>query len=316
MTWRSRGYGAAAEREPAVRRPSRYDYSTRTVTFDSGGTGCSGRLYLPDRPEEPPVVVMGHGFGAERSFGLGRFAERFAEAGFAAFAFDYRGFGDSDGEPRNLVSPGRQVEDYRAAVARMRRYPAVDGGRPILWGTSLSGGHVLRVASEDVRVRAVVAQVPMVDGRIFLRSRSPKYLARATAAGIRDRLQSLLLGPHTVPVVGDPGDLAAIVEPGAKRAFLDLVPADSDWENALPARSLLSIPRYRPVTDAEDVSCPTLLLAGARDDLVPVDRVASAAEAVPEATFLRLPMGHFDVYEDEGFERAMGHELAFLRSVV
>jgi len=301
---------------PGGGRPSRYDFSTRGVTFDSGGTACSGRLYLPDRPTDPPVVVMAHGFGAEQSFGLPRFAERFAEAGLAAFTFDYRDFGDSEGEPRGLVSPGRQVADYRAAVDRVRRLPAVDGARPILWGTSLSGGHVLKVAAADARIRAVVAQVPMVDGRVYLRSRSPGYLLRATAAGIRDRLQSPLFGPHEVPVVGDSDDVAGIVEPGAKRAYLDLLPPEADWENTMPARSLLALPRYRPIADAGDVACPTLFLAGDRDDLIPVDRVDAAADAVPESTFVRLPVGHFDVYDGPGFESAVGHEVTFLRSVL
>jgi fermentation-respiration switch protein FrsA (DUF1100 family) len=73
--------------------------------FISSGIKCSGWLFLPDGTGKPPVVVMGHGMGAEKSFGLSLYADKFAAKGIASFAFDYRYFGESGGEPRNLVSP-------------------------------------------------------------------------------------------------------------------------------------------------------------------------------------------------------------------
>ncbi|MEG2432685.1 MAG: alpha/beta hydrolase, partial [Acinetobacter sp.] len=44
------------------------------------------------------------------------FTQRFAEAGYAIFAFDYRGFGESEGWPRHWVSPKRHLEDWQAAL--------------------------------------------------------------------------------------------------------------------------------------------------------------------------------------------------------
>ena len=83
------------------------DFIRTDVDFVSSGTRCAAWLYRPRGVARPPVVVMAHGFGAERTFGLPAFAGRFAAAGLAALLFDYRGFGQSDGEPRNLVSPRR-----------------------------------------------------------------------------------------------------------------------------------------------------------------------------------------------------------------
>ena len=82
--------------------------------FESRGTRCAGTLYLPDSAERPPVIVLAHGFGAERAWGLPAFAARFVEAGFASFLFDYRGFGDSDGEPRYHVDARRHLAAPRA----------------------------------------------------------------------------------------------------------------------------------------------------------------------------------------------------------
>jgi fermentation-respiration switch protein FrsA (DUF1100 family) len=87
---------------------------------------------------------MAHGFGAERTWRLPAFAERFAEHGLATLFFDYRSFGDSDGEPRNLVSPRRHVADWAAAVDHARSLSGVDGDRLALWGTSFWGGPATR----------------------------------------------------------------------------------------------------------------------------------------------------------------------------
>lgn len=310
---RSRVREADAEQP---RRPSRESFSKVRVRFDSDGEECVGWLYRPDRPDDPPIVVMAPGFGAERTFGYAPIAERLAEHGYAVLLFDYRNFGDSEGEPRNLVSPRRQVADWREAVAAARDFDGVDGSRVILWGYSFAGGHALSVAAEDPRIAAVVAVAPFVDGRAALKSQGVKYNLKATALGLRDKLQSLVLGPYTVPIVGDPDEFAAVNTPGAKAGVFDQIPTGSDWENECPARSLLAIPRYRPITTAGDVRCPTLLIGGTDDDVVSLSAIESAAETVPDATYVRLPTDHFGYFDGDTFEEAVGHQLAFLDAVV
>ena len=302
--------------EPETRRTSRYDFSKVTVTFESGDDTCEGWLYRPDRPDDPPVVAMAPGLGGERRFGLPRYAERFAERGYAAFAFDYRGFDGSTGDPRHLVSPARQLEDLRSATERLREVDGVDADRLVLWGASLGGGHVLRAAADDVHARAVIAVTPILDARAALRTNGLGTLAKGVAAGVRDRVQSLVLDPHTVPVVGDPGDVALMTAPGATAAFETLVPPGSDWENETPARAFHSLLGYRPVSAASDVGRPTLLVAGSRDEVVPIATVESAAEELPESTLVRMPTGHFDAYRGDGFEQAVGHQLGFLDAVL
>src|SRR5215469_13129293 len=91
------------------------------VWFPSGGEQCAAWLYLPDGPPKPrPLVVMGHGLGADREMGLDRYARRFASAGIAALAFDYRFFGASGGEPRQRIDIGKQREDWHSAIAFAR----------------------------------------------------------------------------------------------------------------------------------------------------------------------------------------------------
>src|SRR2546422_8845975 len=68
------------------------------VAFPSSGDECRAWLFMPDA-ERPPLVILGHGLGATREYGLEPFARRFADAGIAALVFTYRHFRDNGGRP-------------------------------------------------------------------------------------------------------------------------------------------------------------------------------------------------------------------------
>lgn len=303
--------------QQSLRRPSRESYSTRTVEFDSDGETCVGTLYLPERPERPPVVVMAPGVGFWRQFGLPAVAERFAEAGFAAFVFDFRHLGDSDGEPRGLVSPSKQINDYEAAIETVQNVDDVDSNRLVVWGHSLSGGHALSVAAENFRVAGVIAMSPLVDGRSRTVGmvRQPKRLLKSLTAGLRDAVGGRFGFGTEVRIVDDPDGFGVITAPGAKRATFDLVDRYADWDNRVPARIFLSLPRYRPITDLEEIRCPALVIGGRDDQVVPADGPEAAADSIAESTYLELPADHLSVFSDD-FETVVGHQLTFLRSIV
>ncbi|ATW87299.1 alpha-beta hydrolase superfamily lysophospholipase [Halohasta litchfieldiae] len=303
--------------QQSLRRPSREAYSTRTIEFDSDGETCVGTLYLPDRPESPPVIVMAPGLGFWRTFALPAVAERFAESGYAAFTFDFRHHGDSEGEPRGLVSPPKQIADYEAAIEAMGREEDVDSNRLVVWGHSLSGGHVLSVAAENFRVAGVIATNPFVDGRsqTLGRIRQPKRLLKSLVAGLRDAIGHRLGFGTDVRIVDDEDGFAVITAPGAKRAVFDLVDRHADWQNRVPARILLALPRYRPITGVEEIRCPTLVIGGRDDQVIPAEEAESAADKIADSTYLELPVDHMSVF-GEDFETIVGHQLAFLRTVV
>jgi dienelactone hydrolase len=91
-------------------------------------------------------------------------AEAFAEAGFVVLLHDHRGFGDTGGEPRNDVNPWQQMSDWRRAISYLQDRPEVDENRLGVWGTSFAGGHAIVLSATDRRLKAVVAQVPTIDG--------------------------------------------------------------------------------------------------------------------------------------------------------
>ena len=139
------------------------------LSFSSAGDRCRAWHFVAAAddfagPAGRPVVVMAHGFGGTKDSGLEPFAERFSAAGLDVVAFDYRGFGASDGQPRQSVSVDRQLADYGAAVAAAQELPGVDRTRLVLWGSSFSGSHVLRVAARCADVAAVIGMTPLTSG--------------------------------------------------------------------------------------------------------------------------------------------------------
>ena len=104
------------------------------VQFDSHGMKCSAYLYRPATDSTTPIIVMAHGLGGTRRMRLTAFAERFVAEGYACLVFDYRYFGDSEGQPRQLLDIKSQLEDWKAAVAYARSLDKIDPNRVVIWG--------------------------------------------------------------------------------------------------------------------------------------------------------------------------------------
>ena len=275
----------------------------REETFESGGARCAADLYLPDHTGQPvPCVVMGHGGSGTKGLGLDRWAHAFTAAGIAALAFDYRGFGASDGRPRQVIDIDAQRDDYHAAIRHARRLPDIDARRVALWGTSLSGGHVLAVAADDPAIAAVVSQVPLIDGwhrgavRERLRWDTAVRTARFTAAAVHDLIRDRLgQPPDLVPVVAEPGRLAVFTSPEARDAFQAMGGEDTGWRNALAPRVLFTLPRYHH-GDAQHLTMPLLMCLADRDGEASPGYAAHIAAQAPDAEIHHYPIGHFDAY--------------------
>ena len=203
------------------------------VEFYSRGTRCAAWLYRPGR-DNPPLIVMAHGLGAIRQIRLHEFAERFRAAGFAVLVFDYRFIGDSDGEPRQLLSLRAQREDWHAAMTYARTVAGVDHEEIAVWGTSLAGGHVLKVAARDHSIAAVVAQCPFTSGPASVRALGFFGLLQAGAFGIADLVAKLFgRGPILVPLVGVRGTPALMKAPDVVGGVLEMMPPGTEFSKRL-----------------------------------------------------------------------------------
>lgn len=287
------------------------------LRFDSGEAYCSAWLFLPVGVERPPIVVLGHGLGAIREMRLDAFAERFAAQGIAALAFTYRYFGDSGGQPRQLMSVPRQLEDWEAALNFVKSRQDLDGSRLAVWGSSFGGGHSITMASRHPELRAAVAQCPFTDG-----------LASATAqgliAGMKGSMKLLPLAmrdfaarrkgaaPVTVPIAADPGQLALMSTHDALNGYLKLVPKGTEFVNHVAARVIPEIVRYRPGLSAHKIKCPILFCVSETDTVTPPGRTLVLARRAPRGDIKRYNAGHFDFYLGAVFEQLVSDQSRFL----
>ena len=296
----------------------------REITFTSRGVQCaawhltaSSSAFATERGR--PCVVIGHGFGGTRDTGLLGYAEGFAAAGFDVLVFDYRGFGDSAGSPRQRVSYRRQRADYRAAIAAARALDGVDPDRIVLWGTSYSGGHVVPVSVADGRIAAIVAMTPAMDGLaalVALIKHSPRALVPLVLHGLRDAVRAALgRRPHYLPIVALPGATAMMTAPGAAERYLAV--AGPTWRNEVCARVVLAVAFNRPTRMASKVRCPMLVQVGEHDTVAPPAAARRAAAKAGAVAQLRTyPVDHFDVYEGVWQQRALADQLDFLSGAV
>src|SRR5215216_884228 len=271
------------------------------VRIPSHGEQLAAYLYRPEASSgDVPCIVMAHGFSATRDDGLPAYAEAFRDTGFAVVLFDYRHFGASTGEPRQLLDIGRQHDDYRSVVAWARRLDGIDPDRIVLWGSSFSGGHVLAVATGDPRIAAVISQAPFTDAIPTLMHVPLKNAVRLTAAGLWDQWCGWRgRAPLLAPAVGEPGTLAAMTEPDAKPGFEAIVAPESLWRNEFAARLMLRFPFYRPGLKAPRLAMPLLVCVCENDTTTPPQSTIKAANRAPRGELRRYPYGHFDIYNDQ-----------------
>lgn len=291
------------------------------MSFPSHGETCAawhltGEGEAFEGPKGRPCVVMAHGIGGTRDSSLLPIAEAFAEAGLDALLFDYRCFGDSTGEPRQLGSPPRHREDYAAAVDFARDLDGVDPERILLWGTSWSGGHVVYVAADDARIAAIICQTPDLDGVRTLReiSRYANWgqLARVTWEGVKDVVGAARgRPPNMIPVVAPPGQVAAMASEDAEPGYQSI--AGPTWRNEISARVLLAENLNRPINRIEQVVCPILVQIADRDSIAPPPGARAAAwRAKGKVEVREYPCLHFDIYQGKWRERSIADQLHFL----
>lgn len=290
-----------------------HEFRVEQTGFLSAGLRCSVDLYQPDVAGASPLVIMAHGFGGERNFRLPAYAEHFASNGIAVMLFDYRTFGDSEGEPRYLVDPDWHVADWKAAIAHARTIPTIEREKIALWGTSYSGGHAVVCAAQDESICAIVAQVPFLDPFSSIAHVGWPHLLWAMPHGILDVIKSALgLSPHYVKLAAKPGRFAAMNTPESLPGLLSIVPDKSKWDNKVCARILFKFPMYRPLRFASAVKCPALLMLAEHDSLVVPDTVRKAAKRMTNAQVISYPFGHFDIYHGDGYEDAISKQTNFL----
>ncbi len=284
--------GSLVNREGPPRPPST-DF--RPVEFSSDGATLRGRLYLPDRLPAP-VVVMAHGFSATIPMMMDRYAEVFRERGLAVFAYDHRGHGTSDGEPRGEISYWVQARGYIDAIGAAAALPEIDNTRIAVWSDSLSTRVAIGVAALDTRIAGLVCQVPAFgdatgpedpDGSRLEAIR--QFLAGGEFRRAPDAFTSMAV------VSPDQDSNPSALKPlTAFRWFIEYGGRyGTGWTNRVVMTAPSDAPDFDPFACAPHVRVPTLFA------MSPDDEMPGAVSAVTRAVFDRLG-GPKEVVEVDG----------------
>ncbi|MDY6825150.1 MAG: alpha/beta fold hydrolase [Thermodesulfobacteriota bacterium] len=283
------------------------------IRFRSGEETCAAWLYVPESGTPAPVIVMAHGLGAVRTMGLDAFAERFCDAGYACLVFDYRYFGDSSGEPRQLLKISSQLEDWKNAVKCAQNEPRVDGSNVIVWGSSFSGGHVLRTAATVPGIAGVMSQCPFTNGVASALALHPVSSIRVSCLAILDVLtMPFRKTPVMVNLAGHPGDAALMSAHDVMEGYNRLKPEGSNIPGYVAARFSFMIPTYFPGASAARIDAPTLLIACLKDTVAPVRPTLRYGRKLEKGEVVELDAGHFDIYVGEWFEKNVALQLDWL----
>jgi fermentation-respiration switch protein FrsA (DUF1100 family) len=153
----------------------------------------------------------------------------------------------------------------------------------------------------------------MTDGLLASLRTPPKTMLKLGRAALQDQLGSLAgRRPKLIKAAGHPGELALMTSPDSVPGMASITPPDSTWINAVAARIGLKIGLYRPGRHAARITCPLLISLCEHDALVSVKASEKVAQDAPQAELARYPIGHFEIYTGEWFERAVSRQAEFL----
>ncbi|MBU43659.1 MAG: hypothetical protein CMN76_10595 [Spirochaetaceae bacterium] len=297
---------------PAPALPFRQD-----IQFQVEGATLYGWFYQASA-ESAPCIVMATGLGGTREMGLEALAIQFREHGYHCLTFDYRHFGASEGQPRNLVWPRLQLEDLRGALQWAGSRSEIESA--FIWGASAGGSYGIILAAEQDRfplwplIQGVVCQVPALDTKSELkgmirRNGLPRFL-RLIMHAQRDRGRGRLgLSPHYIPMVASGKGFAMLQGPGAEEGYASL--ASGRFENRICARSMLMPPPPQALSLAGKVHCPVLIQLASHDGLISPEGHQEVAKKLASCEIKVYEGGHFDLYLPPLSNRVVADQLDF-----
>lgn len=277
------------------------------VDFTSQNSRISGHLYLPTAATEPaPLIILCHGFCGVKELLLPAFAERFADHGYAALTFDYRGFGESEGETGRLV-PKLQIEDIHAAIEWAKTESNVDSNRIALWGSSFGGANAIIAASQSDDIKCVIAQLTFADGETVITgemSAEEKGKFLSTLERMRDK-KAKTGKEMMVPIAKVLSDEQSV---DFFNQFKDDFPA---LTIKIPFLTVWETICHKPVEALANLNKPVMIIAAEQDGVNPLSESQVLFDMANEPKALHVEEGatHYQVYSGKHFESVVTKQL-------
>ena len=285
------------------------------VTFYSEGVKLVGDLYTPDGLADGEVragIVLCHGYTGVKDLYLPDNARVLNEAGYVVLAFDYKGWGDSEG-PRTRLAPMSRVADVQAALTFLGLQPNVDAARLGIYGTSYGGATVAWVGAIDSRVKCIVSVVGIGHGGRWMRSvRRPDEWHDLLERSAADREKRVMDGEsewveRTDVLLPDrqSAELAAAARANVPGAI-----------STLPLEYVDETLGFHPEWVVDKIAPRPILFITTDDDrLVPPEESEAlyAKAGEPKKLVVLKGYGHYEVYVDPAFTEVMDETVAWFQ---
>jgi uncharacterized protein len=274
---------------------------TERVEFYSDGVRVRGLLRWPDAlpAESLPAIVHGPGWlGLAEARTYEPWHQGLTDAGYAVLAFNYRGFGDSDGE-RGWVRPDWQLEDILNAITYLETRAEVNPRRIGTYGIGgTGGGNAIMAAAVDARVRCVAAQSVVADGADWLRRMRREYEWAEFVQRVAVDRQRWVREATGEKV--DPREELMVATP-ERRTVGPKKDVDAKLTEDFFLRSADYIMRYRPIDYVHRIAPRALLMTSVEDDVVtPADHAFALYDraGAPKKLIHQRETSHYRSYTD------------------
>lgn len=235
------------------------------VTFKSEGETLVGNLYLPANYKTgdklPTVIVTGAWMTIKEQM-AGLYAQKLSEQGFAAFAFDFRTFGESTGKLRNFESPTAKIEDIKNAVTFLQTVDAVDRDRIAGLGICASAGYMTTVVAEDSRIRSLITVAPWIHNPVIVNAvyGGEAAVQERIATGRAAKAKFLQTGKVESVLATSKTDRSAVMFGEIDYYQNPQRGAIPQWENRFAVASWAEWLTFNPMPEAKNIKVPTLFV--------------------------------------------------------
>lgn len=258
-----------------------------------------------------PVIILCHGFCGIQEILLPKYAEAFSDAGYTTITFDYRGFGESGGE-RGRLRPQMQIEDICSIIDWISTKPTLDKNRIALWGTSLGACHVFGAAVARPQIKCIISQMGFADGETIVTGKMDENEKQAFVGTLekmvekRERLGKEMFVAIT-KVLGDKESKAFFDDNKEKYPSMDI---------KIPFLTVYETLQYKPYLNAQQVTCPTLVVVAGEDTVnSPQQGIAlyKSVRSEQKELFIENGAKHYDLYDGQHFDNVLLKQVDWLK---
>ncbi|QLE79056.1 alpha/beta fold hydrolase [Francisella sp. Scap27] len=281
------------------------------ITFKSQGSSIAGLLYTPENFNENnkyPAIVLCHGFAGFKEVLLPAYAEAFAKAGYIVLNFDYRGFGESEGERGRLV-PKLQIEDIHAATGYVASLNFVDSAKIGLWGTSYGGANAIIAAAQNDLVKCLSVQLTFANGeRVITGDMSEEE--KEKFFGMIDKM--LAKKEKTGKEMMVP--LHKVLTDEQSKGFYERYSKEYDaFDIKIPFLTVNETISHKPENYIGDLKIPVLITASDTDSVNPVEESHILYEKAnqPKELMVLEGVSHYECYEGEPLKKILAKQIAW-----